>query len=56
MSLSGKDNDIARLSMMDRIGDRFLTVTDLYVFAVCFGNSCLDVVDDCLWLLESRVV
>ena len=56
MSLAGKDNDVAWLSMMDRIGDRLLTVTDFYIFALCFGNSCLDVVDDRLRLLESRVV
>ena len=56
MALSGKDDDISRLTVMDRVGDRLFTIRDLYIFSICFCHSDLDIIDDGLWILISRII
>ena len=56
MSLTGQNNNISRFSVVDRIGDRFLTVYDLHIFTVSPGHSCFYIINNSLGLLIPWVI
>ena len=52
MAFSGQYNNVSRFSMVDGIGNCFLTVADLHIFSTGFCNSGLNIVYDLLRILN----
>ena len=55
MALSGKDDDISRLTMMDRVAIASYDPGSLHIFHL-FCHSDLNIIDDGLWILISRII
>ena len=42
--------------MMDRIGDGFFSVRNLYIFSIGFCHTNLDIIDDRLWFFITWII
>ena len=56
MSLTGEHNDVAGLSVVDRIGNGFFAVRDGNIDTICLFHACNNVFDNRLRLFKTRVV
>ena len=54
--LSRQHNNISRLSIGNRISNRFFPITDFHILAICFANTNFNIINNCLWFLKTWII